>query len=207
MTNIKSYKDGPRLILVIENCTGELARKCNAFLADIVGIDATPEPIPALAPIHVKDDPPPTEQALAQMMPITQIGKEDQSSALDSQVIASGPYKGMTIGKALEEHGVSAAIDLIQRRSQFPESIRDELLFATKTLIHTNAVSRNPETASLQEIREFFVEFHPLIINSTQQILEMAGYSLILDFLDFAPEHMQQDAYFSVLDELKRRTA
>lgn len=35
----------------------------------------------------------------------------------------------------------------------------------------------------------------------------MAGYSLISDFLDFAPEHMQQDAYYSVLDELKRRTA
>ena len=29
MANIKSYKDGDRLILVIENCNGELAVKAN----------------------------------------------------------------------------------------------------------------------------------------------------------------------------------
>ena len=96
---------------------------------------------------------------------------------------------------------------MIQRRSQFPELVRDDLLAITKKMIYSNAAARNPDTASLEEIRAFFSEFQPLIVNSTRQILEMAGYSLISDFLDFAPEHMQQDAYYSVLDELKRRTA
>lgn len=207
MTNIKSYKDGARLILVIENCTGELARKCNAFLADLVGIDAAPEPIPAIVPIQVKDDPPPTEQTLMHMEPVTQIIEEDQSCSSGSQIIPSGPFKGLLVNDALQQYGIRAAIDLIQRRSQFPESVQNDLLVVTKKLIHANAASRNPETASLGEIKDFFEEFHPLIENSTRQILEMSGYSLILDFLDFAPEHMQQEAYFSVLDELKRRTA
>lgn len=204
MTNIKSYKDGARLILVIENCTGELARKCNAFLADVVGIDADPEPIPALVPLQIRDDPPPDERT---MEPVVRMDEDKRDHSCESRQIPSGPYQGLRVKDALLQHGVKAAIDLIQRRSQFPELVRDDLLAITKKMIYSNAAARNPDTASLEEIRAFFSEFQPLIVNSTRQILEMAGYSLIADFLDFAPEHMQQDAYYSVLDELKRRTA
>ena len=55
MANIKTYKDGTRLIIVVENCTGPTAEKVNNFLLDILGT-AQPKEVPAVIPIEETED-------------------------------------------------------------------------------------------------------------------------------------------------------
>ena len=42
MNNVKTYRDGDRFILVVENCNGSLATKVNEFIVSIMGIEEEP---------------------------------------------------------------------------------------------------------------------------------------------------------------------
>ena len=60
MVNIKTYKDGDRFILVVENCIGETAQKVNSFVADLLGLSEAVKPVQVpLKPIKVKEETPP----------------------------------------------------------------------------------------------------------------------------------------------------
>ena len=80
MVNIKSYKDGDRLVLVIENCTGDIAEKTNNFITSLLGIDITPTQVP-LKPIKVAEEPMP------------EIPKEEMESPKPSENIVNPENK------------------------------------------------------------------------------------------------------------------
>lgn len=83
MVNIKTYKDGDRLILVVENCVGETATKVNRFVTDLLGIEAIPQDVPDLVPIKVTEEPVPiVPQPITEEKPFIEPVKQDNSAII-----------------------------------------------------------------------------------------------------------------------------
>lgn len=204
MVNVKSYKDGNRLVLVVENCTGELAVKVNAFLSDIIGIESS-KPVPALAPVEVKEEAPPK---IDDMEPIEDPKPVFQTPPTQKEVgeilIPEGMYQGMTVKNALEQVGLKAAIAISVMFKKFPGQ-EQTVLNQCKAVMEKDLNSRVSDTASVFEIEEFLNLYQPLIQKTIRQVLQMAGYSELQDFLNFAEEDVLREAYYSILEELKTR--
>ena len=58
MVNLKTYRDGERMVLVIENCKGELEKKVESFISDLIGLNTSEQT--NLVPVKVQEEPDPT---------------------------------------------------------------------------------------------------------------------------------------------------
>lgn len=207
MVNIKSYKDGDRLILAIENCTGDLAIKVNRFLAEIVGIEAEePQIVPALEPPEVINEP------TLDLTKATTAKPGDFKEPLSEKEILhytlkEGVYSGKSVEQAFNEFGVDAAIRLACEAKNIPEDIRESAVRLCKQNIMKDLNRRNTEMDSTEEIKAFFNQYKPLIRDGIEQILAMAGYVTLDEFFILADEQMQRDAYESIIQGLAERVS
>lgn len=204
MVNVKSYKDGDRLILVVENCTGELAVKVNKFLSEIIGIEEAPATVPALVPPVVEEEAAPDITKQKSAMPGDFNEPPTEQEVLGYE-FANGPFLGMNLKDALEKSGVKAAIEIACNAKTLPKEVKENIVGICKHYLMNDLCKRDPKSDALFEISKFFKLYYPLIKSGVEQILAMAGYSDLTDFLDFSDEQTQRDAYESIIQGLSER--
>lgn len=203
MNNIKTYRDGARFMLVVENCVGETAKKVNAFILELMGA-IEPEQIPGIIPEKPVDEPPPS---VARMEEITPNDPEPFKVPIPEEDAKNLPVDGPsgTLGRAIDAKDTEAIIAVCLRAKTMDESVRDTAMKLCKEYILNDCQKRIPENTLSNEIRKFFRIYKPLIEGATTQILESAGYASTEDFFDFADEYLHQQAYASVLESVIER--
>lgn len=206
MTTVRTYKDGDRLIIVLENCTGELAQKANAFVMDALGLPGkapSPTPVPAVIPQTVAEP----DITIRESDEIQEEKPFDEPLPL--QNVHNIPVSGGsgTLGQAIERKDTAAIVELCVSTKTMAPQARDSVLALCKEYIRNDCLNRDPDYTGSDEIRQFFKEYEPLIQGAIKQILESAGYSCLDDFFDLTDEYIQQDAYSSVLTALISRVS
>lgn len=191
MVNIKPIRDGDRLIIVIENCKGEVAEKVNAFLASLTNLDGVSEqeeiPVPDLKPIKVAERSTPHTVRKAPITPIDNKKHQPPKSDID-------------VNQLVKENGISAILDLLKTKIDIKTSLE------CKKLVHEDVMKRK-ECASLAEIKKFFHLYEHLEKKDISYILQSSSYATLNDFLDFAPEEIINEAYYTIRMALLNRTA
>lgn len=204
MVNVKTYKDGDRFILMIENCTGELAEKVNQFLADILGPVPEPQTVPGLEPMeNCSDDTPQTEKL--QTANPGDFKEKPTKQEILNYTFETGTFKGYTLKSALNEHGINAAVKIACEIKSIEQPMRKEILDGCKQMIAKDLTKRKPQNADMDEIDTFIHLYKPLAQKGIQQILSMSGYSSLEEFFVFSDEKMQRDAYEALIDALKEK--
>ncbi len=206
MVNIKSYKDGDRLILTIENCTGELAQKVNTFLLDILGMEMEAIPVPAVEPIKIEEEKAPDIARLSVALPGDYDEPEPQE-ILEKHIIESGNFKGMSIKKAIEQSGMKAIIELVLYSKTREGSLKTDIVNFSKKKIAEDLQIRNMRITDAEEARDFINLYYPIIKDGISQILQMSGYADLDSFFEFASEEIINDAYQSLLQSLYKRVS
>lgn len=204
MVNVKSYKDGDRLVLVVENCTGELAEKVNHFLAEILDIVPVAKPVPGLAPLENEDEPQPDISNLTPVSP-GEFKEAPTIQAISKYVFSSGQYKGKTFEYALKKNGVAAAISIACSIKSIEQPLRDSILKYCKQMIAKDLASKDVQNDSFDAIGNFFEMYKPLAIKGIQQILSMSGYASLEEFMVFSDEKTIRDAYEALIKALIER--
>lgn len=205
MVNIKSYKDGDRLILVIENCTGDLAIQVNKFLAEIIGLkNSSPKEVPALVSIPVNDEPMPEIDTLQQAHSGDFI-EPPTDEEIKRFSFSDGAYKGMSVYDALKQDGIKAAVRISSKSNLLPKNIKGKAIEICKKSIAQDLCLKNTSTASRNEIYDFFTLYSPIIEDGIKQILCMSGYSSLSDFFAFADENTLKDAYEGIVLSLREK--
>lgn len=203
MANIKTYKDGARLIIVVENCVGDTAEKVNNFLLDVIGT-APPKTIPAVVPIEIEEEAAPEiriEDEITAENPTPFVAPSSKESARACPVNgASG-----TLGRALDTGDTAAIVEFTAGVRNIDESLRHTALEMCKRYMLDDCICREPENASTSEMKRFVVNYLPLVKTSVKEILCGAGYADIDTFFEHANDIQQRGAYQSILDGLISR--
>lgn len=212
MNNVKTYKDGSRLVIVVENCTGPLAAKVNAFILDVLGMpegeplkeEVLTQVVPGIVPEKpVKEEIPDVSEA-EQIHP----GDEDPFNApipeeLARSLAVDGPSG--TLGRALDTGDTAAVVKLSMQSRNMDESVRYTALKLCKQYILKDCQRRTPECTPTNEIMKFFDVYKPLIGAAIKDILAKAGMSSLKDFFALQDEYQHQDAYGAILECIIRR--
>lgn len=213
MRNIKTYKDGSRLVIVVENCTGPLAAKVNAFILDVLGVgDESPAPEAVLTEIPGIVPEKPIEESAPDMSKATLIEKGDEApfNAPIPEDMARGlAVRGPsgTLGRALDTGDTAAIIAMCMQTHNMEESVRYTALKLCKDYILKDCQKRIPECTPSNEIAKFFDLYKPLIGVAIRDILSQVGMSSLKDFFTMQEEYIHQDAYATVLECIIRRVS
>ena len=203
MANIKTYKDGSRLIIVVENCTGATAEKVNNFLLDVLGTVQVQE-VPAVIPAEPKEEVIPeirVEDEITPENPTPFVAPSSEARARECAVKgASG-----TFGRALDTGDTAAIVNISTRAHKLEESLHYTVVEMCKRYMLDDCIRREPETASTNEIERFVADYHPLIKASLGEILSAAGYADADAFFKHANMVQQRGAYQSLIDGLITR--
>lgn len=201
MVNIKSYKDGDRLILVVENCKGDTAVKVNAFLSSLM-LDSEPQEVSHIAPMQIKEEKAPDISDLDEVKGEafdTPPSKEDTESSL----LLTGAYKGLSIKDAIAKDGVRAAATLIATKdSVISDNEKDNMVVICKETLRTDLYIRNMDMFDRSVFADFISVYEPLIKEGISQIINRAGYNSIDDLINFAPDHLLENAQEALIDGL-----
>lgn len=213
MRNIKTYKDGSRLVIVVENCTGPLAAKVNEFILDVLGVgEDAPAPetvlteIPGIVPEKPIEEPAPD---LSKATPIEKGDEAPFNAPIPEEMARGLPIKGPsgTLGRALDTGDTAAIVAMCMQTHNMEESVRYTALRLCKAYILKDCQNRIPECTPSNEIIKFFEVYRPLIGGAIRDILSQAGMSSLKDFFNMQEEYIQQDAYATVLECIIRRVS
>lgn len=203
MANIKTYKDGARLIIVVENCTGPMAEKVNNFLLDILGT-AQPKEVPAVIPIEETEDIAPEIRVEDEIGPENPTPFTAPSPEEIARACAVTGASG-TLGRAIDTGDTAAVVRLSTVAYKLDESLKCTVLALCKRYMLDDCVCREPENASADEIKRFVLDYYPLVKGNVAEILNKAGYADPDAFFKHANMVQKQGAYQSILDGLLGR--
>jgi len=208
MTNIKTYKDGDRFILVLENCTGELAAKVNQFILDVIGVPVTTELLPEIIPETV-----PAEEFpdMNKCLPITAVSENAKPfcEPMTENDARNIPIYGRseTIGQAMDKGDTAAVIYMSTCAKMLKESARQGVVTLCKAYLRDDCSKRNIEHASTPEIQDFFLLYTPIIREELKRILDASGCMALEDFFAQSNMSTQRSAYKNILDCVIQRTS
>lgn len=200
MIGIKSYKDGNRLIIAIDGCSGEIAKKVNRFLGELIGLEAGEEmpsvSVPDVEPVEV-DTEPPSVTDMQEINSAEDLFPEPVPEELASQYV----YDDRTLETLIDEKDTGAIVNLLQELLGDKEN-NAPVIAVCKSYLKQDCARRVPENATTKEIKRFFVAYYPLLKKAVDQILEQSGFAMMRDFFDVAADWQHQDAYKSALEAL-----
>ena len=206
MRNIKTYKDGSRLVIVVENCTGPLAAKVNNFILDVLGLDENSvnlQDVTQEVPGIVPEKPVEKERLdLSQAEEIKQGNEAPFDAPIPEELARSLPVDGPsgTLGRALDTGDTAAIVKMCLSTKNMDESVRYTALKLCKQYILKDCKRRTPECTPTNEIIKFFDVYKPLIGVAIKDILSKAGMSTLKVFFTLQDEYIHQDAYSTVLE-------
>lgn len=193
------------MILVVENCTGDIAAKVNNFILDILGMDSEPASVPEIIPEKPKEEPiPDTTKAT----PITRETGKAFEEPVPEPVAREYAVPGgsATFGHAFDTGDTRAVIWAMMQAQHMEPAMKYTIIRMSKRYILWDCSRRNPETASTAHIKRFFADYEPLIKKGIKHILDSAAYATLNDFFELTDEYMHQDAYRAVLEDLIARS-
>ena len=186
---VKAYKDGDRLILVIENCTENLEEMLLHYLADVTEV-------PGLQPM------PQTDEKI-------EIPEEKTPSKNSLLLMPDEPYNGMSVQEAIAKDGVSAAIQaaffansLDGKEKAFVMALVKKCLKEDLTARKTAGIEKT-EKGKQGSIEDFFLTYEPLLANLIKDILVRYECASLGEFLKMDRSILKKE-YDSVFERLLR---
>ena len=202
---IKSFRDGNRLILVLEECSLESEKNLFELLKSLTDTPIESADIPEIVPTNapLPSDPPMNLSVQSELG--ASAPEIDDNMLLDAALKLSVNGKTENLGEAISQNDTRAIVDLCLRTQSIDPQIRPFALKTCKSYILNDCERRVPEVASVREIRNFFALYAPLISLSVNEILQSAGCNTLKDFFESYEDYVLQDAYRAILDNLVER--
>lgn len=201
MNNVKTYRDGDRFILVVENCNGSLAAKVNEFIVSIMGIEEEPIEVP-LIPIEVKDEDVPDISSCEEILRFNNLEKQIDSNLFR---FVDGLYKGMTIDEALEKDGVKAVAYTFAHIKEVAPNCTEQIRKKCEEILFSDygVDNYNPEFDSENDFRKFIDTYDSILNETFKTISDQAGYENIQVMIDSARENLWRAGYSAALQKLR----
>ena len=186
---IKAYKDGDRLILVIENCTENLEEMLLHFLADVTEV-------PGLQPM------PQTDEKI-------EIPEEETPSKNSLLLMPDEPYNGMSVQEAIDRDGVPAAIQAAFFANSLNGKEKVFVMALVKKRLKEDLTARKSagiekmEKGKQGSLEDFFLTYEPLLANLIKDILVRNECASLGEFLKTDRSILKKE-YDSVFEKLLR---
>ncbi len=200
MNNIKTYKDGDRFVMVVENCNGAIATTVNEFITSILGIEAKPEPVP-LVPIEVAEEEIPDTSSYEE---ITHFIKDEQHVDVDVFRFVDGIYKGMTFDEAKDKDGMKAIAYTFANVKKVAPDCPSQILQKCKELLFYDCGlgKYNPDLDSENDFRKFIETYDSMLNKIFKSMCEQAGYEDMQAMLASASENTWRSCYSLAKEKL-----
>ena len=212
---------GERLIVVVENCTGDTAVRVNQMLAALISdspltpapsYEAVPQPIvktdvpdpiqvPAVTLEPVKEEPAPDLRKAEPIVSQTDFFEEPipEEDALNTPVQSGAK----TLRGALEQNDVKAIVQCLFDSKNLPENTRHTVNKICRQFLQRDLDKREPAITAVQDIKAFVTAYLPFLKTPLRQILSQTGYESIEDFFQYSEEWLVQEAYRSLLEAIR----
>ena len=203
MNNIKSYKDGDRLILVIENCTGDTAAKVNAFVADILGINEdfpAPKEIEGVEPIVTAEIKMPDISKAKAIETIEDFFPVSQNKDIYSFSLPDEMYPLSVAISSMDIKYISKIL-IYCEANDFPEKEKVESI--CKQTLRDDCSIRVYDD-SMDRIDKFFEDYSDIITKEVKAICEATGNSDYQNFRINETEETIRDAYEAISKKLSK---
>lgn len=200
MNNLKTYRDGDRFILVVENCKGSLAAKVNEFIVSIMGIKEEPTEVP-LVPLKVEDEDIPDIDSCEEVLQFVDLEKH-----IDTDVFrfVDGIYKGMTFEEAQKKDGIKAVAYTFAHVKEVAPNCQEQILCKCKeNLFYDCGLSKyDPDLDSENDFRRFIDTYDSVLNKTFKSISAQAGYENIQTMIANARENVWRDGYAAAKKKL-----
>lgn len=202
-TNVKTYLDGDRFIIVIENSKAPvIADKIRAFIGDlqyngpveeIRALEAPPDP-------KLNEIPWMPESSEGELPP-----KPISIEEAKQYIFQSGPYKGLTFVQAIERHGRSASVAIFTSSRDLPQEIGNVLKNEARKLIISDLNARDSVMDTRKQIFDFLKSYRPIADDILNDLKEKQGCRTVEDLIKFSDEAMLRNIYQTTIDRLVDR--
>lgn len=200
MNNVKTYKDGDRFILVVENCKGSLATKVNEFIVSIMGIEEEPTEVP-LIPLEVEEEDVPDISSCEEILQFVNSEKQ-----IDTDVFrfVDGLYKGMTYEEAEKQDGAKAVAYTFAHAKEVAPNCVEQIKEKCKERLFVDCGlgKYDPDLDSENDFRNFIDTYDSILNKTFKSISAQAGYENIQVMIDSARENLWRDGYAAAKKKL-----
>ena len=202
-SNIKTFVDGNRFILVVENanCNDELAKRIRAFISELA-VDAPFAQIEGLEP------PPKAEIENTPFIPEGREGNEQPDAPMTQEELngyrfSNGKYKGLTFSEILKKFGCRAAIDIYLLSKELPARIAPHMKMESRRYILADLNKRNSALDKRKDIQDFIFAYRQIANDVIVGMKNDQGAGSVEDFVRFSDDEMLRQVYQTLIDYLK----
>ncbi len=200
MNNIKTFRDGDRFVLVVENCKGSLAAKVNEIIVSLVGVEDEPIEVP-LVPIKVEEENVPDVTSYEEVYQFL-----DTEKKIDPDVFrfVAGNYKGLTFEEAQKKDGNKAVAYTFAHVKEVAPNCQEQIRCKCKEIMFYDygLGNYNPDLDSENDFRKFIDTYDSILDKTFKSISAQAGYENIQALIANARENVWRDAYSAAKKKL-----
>jgi len=206
--------DGNRCILISEKefhlpekCHAKLIKTKDKYIAAVYeGIDLTTFGEPIIEKNAKDYGLIPIEKTVPEQLVIIDMRKEEIPYNRTLKLAKGLPYKGDTPAEALRKDGIKAYVTLypllsVLKEEHFKKTI-PAIRYACQDWLEEIS-TKDPWGINLDDIKEFISCSNQIIPEMIQEILQKAGYSSLIVFLEKGEELVIRSAYASIVQRLK----
>lgn len=191
MVTIKSSMDGDRMVLLIENCTGDLRKKVQKLLLELFEVGDIKDNISDIEPVKTTNDMPDYEKY--KNTKVEDIYKPLTEEEFNRILISSGDYKGYKIGEAVQKYGIKPIISVIcDINNIIAAEYKNDCLKYCKKILSDNIKNEN-------NFENFLKLYGCFLKKEIDKVTDENGVETIWDFIQV----MSPDSHQEVFDKLK----
>lgn len=201
-SNIKTFVDGNRFILVVENAMQD---EVASLIREFVGKLQVDAPIKAIKALEPAPDP---NLDNGPFIPEGQSGNELPPAPMSEEEInnyrfANGKYRGLTYNEALQKFGRRSSIDIYLLCKELPERIAPHIKGKCfQTIIH-DLDSRDSTTDQRKTMQDFIFAYRPIANSIITEMKDDLGFSSVEDMVKFSDNDTLRNIYQTLIDNIR----
>lgn len=202
MVNVKAYKEGNRLTLVVENPDLDTAKIINDMLIRLCGVTQVTD-VEGLVPVSYHENEMPNTN---EEYEITDLKSKPFKESMSKEEILSLKIDGLnvTLGSAVKHNDIVSIVHAYINASNHGVEAESGIIKICKEFILNDCKKRDPDCTPISEIIKFCRIYAHLIKDAVKEVLDMSGFERLNEFIENTDEYLVQDAYSSWIDVIIR---
>lgn len=201
-SNIKTYVDGNRFILVVE---GSMRPEVASLIREFVGKLQVDAPINAIKALSAPPDPALDKEPL---IPEGQSGTELPDAPMSADELreyrfSNGKFRGLTYQEALQKHGRRSAIDIYLLSKELPPRIAPHIKAECRQTILRDLDSRDSSVDQRKTMQDFIFAYRQIANTIITEMKDDLGFSSVEDMVKYADNETLRNIYQTLIDHLK----